>query len=282
MSAVAGPAVFSRIRLRGLLAGGLAAAVAVGAGVWFSVHLGGRETTDDAFVEAAMVHVAAEVPGRVVLVAVTEHQRVRAGDLLVRLDPEPYRVALERARAELAAARNRLAEARAAAEAAEAEVRAAEAERRDAERELARTRALAERGAASRSALDRAEAAREAAVARLAAARLRARAAAARVADDAPVRAAEAAVAAAELDLARVEVRAPFDGVVGRKSAWPGAVPIRPWPSWSNASARSRWPWATPMPPSGWPGPWARATAPRACWVAPPGYRCWRRPRRIW
>jgi len=227
VSVVANGAVFSRLRMRGLVGLGAVAAAALGAGAWLTVHLGGRESTDDAFVEAALVHVAAEIPGRVLEVVVGEHQRVRAGDLLLRLDPAPYRVALERARAELAAARNRLAEARAAAAAAAAEVRAAEVDRDDAERELARTRALSERGAASRRALERAEAARQAAVARLRAAQLRARAAAARVADDAEVRAAEAAVAAAELDLARVEVRAPFDGVVGRKSAEPGAV-VRP------------------------------------------------------
>jgi len=59
-------------------------------------------STEDAYVEAHKVYVASEVSGRLVSLPVHEHERVRAGTLLLALDPEPYKLALDAAQAHLA------------------------------------------------------------------------------------------------------------------------------------------------------------------------------------
>ncbi|HXP31953.1 MAG TPA: HlyD family secretion protein [Stellaceae bacterium] len=67
---------------------------------------GGRYvSTDDAYVQADMIAVSADVGGRVVEVDVRDNQQVTDGQLLFRLDDRPYRIALERAKAQLAGAR---------------------------------------------------------------------------------------------------------------------------------------------------------------------------------
>jgi len=67
---------------------------------------GGRfATTENAFVKADIAQIASEVPGRIVAVRVRDHAVVAAGDVLVQLDPEPYRLALARAVAEVDSAR---------------------------------------------------------------------------------------------------------------------------------------------------------------------------------
>jgi membrane fusion protein (multidrug efflux system) len=182
------------------------------------------EKTDDAFVEGAMSMLAAQVPGRVLEVAVDQHARVAAGELLVRLDPADYAARVARAEAELQAARNRVAQARAAAASAAAEAQAAAIEGARAARERERVAKLFEAGAASRQQLDAVSAAHDAALARVRALELRAEAERAVLGDDAPVRQAEAALAEAELALAHTELRAPWGAVVGRKNVEPGAV----------------------------------------------------------
>ena len=64
----------------------------------------GRETTDDAQVDARVTPIAAREGGTIVGVPVKENQQVEAGAVLVVIDPRDYQVALEKARAELATA----------------------------------------------------------------------------------------------------------------------------------------------------------------------------------
>lgn len=61
-------------------------------------------STDNAYLQQDKVSVASEVGGRIVEVAVKENQHVNAGDLLFRIDPEPYRIAVAQAEATIAAA----------------------------------------------------------------------------------------------------------------------------------------------------------------------------------
>ena len=49
-------------------------------------------STDDAFVRAAKDSINARVSGQVVEIAVKDNQQVRKGQLLFRIDPEPYRI----------------------------------------------------------------------------------------------------------------------------------------------------------------------------------------------
>src|ERR1700743_2000896 len=56
-------------------------------------------STTDAFVRAAKVTLNARVSGQVVEIAVRDNQRVRQGQVLVRIDPEPYQTAVAQAEA---------------------------------------------------------------------------------------------------------------------------------------------------------------------------------------
>src|SRR3954447_8968589 len=60
--------------------------------------------TSDASVRTFLVRVAPEVSGKVIEGAVHDNQIVRTGDLLFRIDPTPFRIAVERAEAKLVAA----------------------------------------------------------------------------------------------------------------------------------------------------------------------------------
>jgi membrane fusion protein (multidrug efflux system) len=89
----------------------VAAALVVTAAVAWLV-LSGRESTDDAQIDAHITPLAARVAGTVVSVEVSENQPVEAGAVLLRLDPTDYRVAVDRAQADLDAAKSALAAAR--------------------------------------------------------------------------------------------------------------------------------------------------------------------------
>ena len=65
----------------------------------------GLPSTDDASIDADVVHVASPVGGRIVQLAVHENQRVAKGDLLYVIDPVPYRLTVAQAQADLELAR---------------------------------------------------------------------------------------------------------------------------------------------------------------------------------
>ncbi len=87
----------SRVRL--IIGAVLLLALGAGAWVWST---SGRENTDDAQIDAHVTQMAARVSGTVVTVAVDDNRLVEAGALLLQLDPGDYRVAVDKARAELA------------------------------------------------------------------------------------------------------------------------------------------------------------------------------------
>ncbi len=62
------------------------------------------ESTDDAFIEGHATQVSPKVPGYVKKIYITDNQQVRAGDLLVEIDPRDYEAKLSQARAALSAA----------------------------------------------------------------------------------------------------------------------------------------------------------------------------------
>src|SRR5215470_113258 len=86
-----------RLRLTLMIAGPLVALLAGLA--WYL--LSGRVSTDDAYVQADMTAISADVAGAIVAVDVVENQHVRKGDPLFQIDDRSYRVALERAEAQL-------------------------------------------------------------------------------------------------------------------------------------------------------------------------------------
>jgi membrane fusion protein (multidrug efflux system) len=92
--------------------GGIVVAVLVIIGIVFWWRSRGRESTDDAQVDGRITQIAARVGGPVIKVAVDNNNHVKAGDLLVQIDPRDYQVAVDRARAELADAQANAAAAR--------------------------------------------------------------------------------------------------------------------------------------------------------------------------
>ena len=114
-------------------------------------------STDDAFVRVAKESVNARVGGQAVEIAVRDNQLVRKGQLLFRLDPEPYRIAIDQAEAKLDGARLQIGSLKASYRQQLAELQAAKDSADFDEREFARKKALAEADFASRAAYERAE-----------------------------------------------------------------------------------------------------------------------------
>ncbi len=143
----AAPAPRKRRWLRPLLLLGVPLLVATGVlVVW---QRGGRYiTTENAYVKAHIVQVAPEVNGRVAEVAVRDHAEVRAGDVLVRIDPAPFRLALQKAEADLEQARTLVETARATYRETLAELAELESRAEFLGRQARRQQDLAARGAA--------------------------------------------------------------------------------------------------------------------------------------
>jgi membrane fusion protein (multidrug efflux system) len=89
-----------RRRLRWALFALLPLALIAG-GYWY-VSGGQVMSTDDAYVEADKVGISTDVSGIVQEIDVTENQNVEAGQVLYRLDPRQFQIALDSARASLA------------------------------------------------------------------------------------------------------------------------------------------------------------------------------------
>lgn len=71
---------------------------------WYYVADQHHISTDNAYVRQDKVSVSPLVTGNLVEVRVRENQQVKAGDLLFRIDPEPFRIAIAQADAAIAAA----------------------------------------------------------------------------------------------------------------------------------------------------------------------------------
>jgi multidrug resistance efflux pump len=174
--------------------------------------------TSDASVRAFVVRIAPEVSGKVIEVAVRDNQIARTGDPLFRIDPTPYRIAVERAEAKLAAAGQAIGASTAAVDAAQAQLVQEIAQRDNVRQQAARVFELVRggiyppaRGDQARSQLDTAEAQVQRAQASLEQAR---QALGPQGADNPQIREALAALEQARLDLARTALLAPGDGVV--------------------------------------------------------------------
>jgi len=79
--------------------------VAVIAGLVFYLNGGRYVTTDDAYVGAQKVLITPDISGKIEKVVVKEGQRVNKGDVLFEIDPVPFRLAVQQAKATLEQAR---------------------------------------------------------------------------------------------------------------------------------------------------------------------------------
>ncbi len=219
-------------------------------GVWYVLFGRDRVTTDDAYVAAEVAQVTPLVASSVVAVHVTDTQFVKAGTVLVELDPADADVALAQAEADLSSARRKYRQsvamnsalgatlsARGAGIAqARAQLASANADAEKARIDLQRRQALSSSGAVSGDELTdahklQADSAAAVATAQAAVAQAQAQQQSAQgdlAANQALVQGvnedhdpgvlvAQAKLDAARLDVARLRILAPIDGVVTRR-----------------------------------------------------------------
>jgi len=185
-------------------------------GAYYWLTSGASVSTDDAQVKQDIVSVSPQVNGQIVQVFVRNGARVKRGDILFRIDPQPYRVALEQAEAQLATAQLQTHVLRTQAEGTAGDITGAQANLAIKRNALGRQQALLKKGFTTRSDYEDALNEVRSAETQLSDARARAANASAAVApgDQPQIAQARAAVDKAKLDLSRTDIRAPMDGVI--------------------------------------------------------------------
>ena len=191
-------------------------ALLISGGAYYWLTSGGSVGTDDAQVKQDIVSVSAQVTGPIEQVYVRDGRHVKRGDILFRIDPAPFQVALENAEAQLAAAQLQTSQLRTQAAGTGADIVGEEANLKIKQNALGRQQALLKQGFTTRA--DYEDALNEVKTAEQQVADAKARAANAHAAiapgEQPSIAQARAAVDKAKLDLERTTVRAPMDGVV--------------------------------------------------------------------
>jgi membrane fusion protein (multidrug efflux system) len=195
------------------------------------------QTTNDAYVRAELTRLSSRVAGEVLTVAANDFQRVKAGDLLVQIDPADYQAQVAQAEAGVAGAQAALDNLSnqvelqyatiAQAEAAQVSAAALEVEARQ---EQERQQSLSQTEAGTRQKFEQATAAYAKAQADVRASRAVIAAqrhqlevlSGTKKQRAADLEAAKATLAAAKLKLGYTRIAAPFDGVTGERQVQPG------------------------------------------------------------
>lgn len=194
---------------------------------YFESHV----STDDAYIDGSVSLVSSRIPGTVARLYVMENWGVKAGDLLLTLDPRDYQVRMAQAEAQLARAKQSVDELYAQLQAAEAGVSLAGSQLREAQLDFNRAKALREQNVVSTQFYDQATTALRVAVADQALAEHQLQQARAALGGDIVdharydrpiVQQAQAVLEATKLDLSYAEVRSPVSGIVTRKSVHVG------------------------------------------------------------
>ena len=134
---------------RNVIAGIATLVLGVATGIYYFEYVAPYESTDDAFIEAHVTPIAPQVAGRVAQLLVQDNQEVKAGDVLLQIDPSDIQTKLDQERANLVASQSRLEQAnaqftvdQAKVEQEKANVIAAQAEARQAEADNKRYQAV--------------------------------------------------------------------------------------------------------------------------------------------
>ncbi|CAE6931302.1 MAG: hemolysin D [Pseudomonadaceae bacterium] len=188
--------------------------------IWYLLADRFTPYTQQARVQAYIVAVAPEVAGRVTQVAIRNNQTVEKGQLLFKIDPQPYQIALDRALADQANVRTQVGASTAGIDSALASLRAAQANELKARQDRDRLERLyrEDAGTISLRRLEISRATLEQSTSQVAAARAevqRAREQEGGSGDDnAKLRSAASAVEKARLDLSKTEVHANSAGLI--------------------------------------------------------------------
>ncbi|RAR61294.1 multidrug resistance efflux pump [Paraburkholderia unamae] len=188
--------------------------------IWYLLADRFTPYTQQARVQAYVVPVAAEVSGRVTRVLVHNNQDVKAGDVLFEVDNEQYRIAADRARADLESTRRQIGASTAGIDSAQASLRAALANEVKARQDSDRLERLyrEDEGTVSLRRLEVARATHEQAQSQVEAARAEVERAREQQggdeAENAQLRSAAAALEKARLDFANTRIRARSAGVI--------------------------------------------------------------------
>jgi membrane fusion protein (multidrug efflux system) len=195
------------------------------------------QTTNDAYVKAETTRLSSRVAGEILTVAVHDFQRIKAGDLLVQVDPADYQAQVDQAEAGVAAAQAALDNLANQVELQYATIAQGEAQRVSAEahevqtgEERDRQETLSKTDAGTHQKLEQAVAdhARAQADVRASRAVIAAQRHQLEVLSGtkkqraADIEAAKANLAAAKLKLGYTRIVAPFDGVTGERLVQPG------------------------------------------------------------
>ncbi len=193
----------------------------VGGVYWLSLQ--GKVSTDNAYIQQDKVSVSAQVGGEIVEVFVGEGDTVKAGDLLFRIDPEPYRLQIAQANAAIAGAQANVTALSNSSDLSGADISAAREDIAFAQSDFERKDALYQRGFvtkadhdAARHRVNQAQEALRQAVARQNAARAKLANGSAVPGENPQIAAGKAEKAVAELSLRRTEVRAPSAGRIAQ------------------------------------------------------------------
>jgi membrane fusion protein (multidrug efflux system) len=216
----------ARLRRPLLIAAPVVALLAI---LYFYLHGGRYETTDDAYIQSTKVQVSANVSGRVTAVEVTANQRVSQGQVLFRIDPAPFQAQVDEAEAKLAATRLQIGSLIANYHQGASELKAAQDRLHFAQRERDRQRQLLTEGISSQSQYDDAALAATTAAQQIVTTRQQNASVRANLggSPDQPieahaiVRQAQAALDQAKLNLGYTIIRAPRDGIVTKVEQLP-------------------------------------------------------------
>jgi membrane fusion protein (multidrug efflux system) len=209
-------------------------AILIGGAIYW-LGLQGKVSTDDAYVKQDKVSISAEVGGKILQVYVKNGDHVKAGDLLYRIDPQPFRIQLDQATAAIAAAQANVTALSNSADLSGADIAKAREDIAFAQSNFQRQQQLWKQGFTTKAAYDAARHAVEQGDAELKVAQANAAEARARLAhgpavpgENPQIAAAQAQAEAARLNLSRTEVRAPMAGeVAGAERLLPGQLVVQ-------------------------------------------------------
>ena len=204
----------------------LLAVIVLAGGAWLAYYLlvaRWHQHTDDAYVQGDIVSITPQTLGTVVAINAEDGMRVKAGQVLVQLDPNDAQVAYEQAAANLASTVRQVRGLYSSVDAAQADIAARQVAVQQARADVARRSGLVASGAVSAEELAHAKSQLQAAEAALSASRgqlsrNRALVDATTLAKQPQVQAAAAQLRQAYLGLQRVEIVAPIDGFVAKRS----------------------------------------------------------------